>query len=71
VVLDNKEYDLKSKLISEKKLPYRLHLKWTFLKSGERTLLRDFLQSISLDKAHGKGDIVTQEIKSPEEKKTA
>ena len=71
VVLDNKEYDLKSKLISEKKLPYRLHLKWTFLKSGERTLLRDFLQSISLDKTHGKGDIVTQEIKSPEEKKTA
>lgn len=71
VVLDNKEYDLKSKLISKKKLPYRLHLKWTFLKSGERILLRDFLQSISLNKTHEKGDIVTQEIKSPEEKKTA
>jgi hypothetical protein len=71
VVVNNKEYDLKSKLISKKKLPYRLFLQWTFLKPGERTLLRDFLQSISLNKNQGKGDIVTQEIKSPEEKKTA
>ncbi len=71
VVLDTKKYDLKSKLISEKKIPYRLNLKWTFLKPGERALLRDFLQSISLGKDLQKGTIETQEINQPEEKKTA
>lgn len=75
VVLVNKAYDLKSKLISEKKLPYRIHLKWTFLKQNERILLREFLQSISLSKKHEK--VVSEEIPSREksqdegEKKTA
>ncbi len=68
-VLKTKTYDLKSKLISDKKLPYRIQLKWTFLKPGERTLLREFLQSLSLSKS--KGEKIVQEILSGEEKKSA
>jgi hypothetical protein len=68
VVLETKTFDLKSKLISDKKLPFRIHLKWTFLKPGERTLLRGFLQSISLGKPKEKEQIVSEEIESIEEK---
>lgn len=70
VVLDNKAYDLKSKLISDKKLPFRIHLKWTFLKKNERPLLREFLQSISFGKRARKEKVESEEIPS-EEKKTA
>jgi hypothetical protein len=66
VVLETKTFDLKSKLISDKKLPYRIQLKWTFLKPGERTLLREFLQSISLGKPKEK--IVSEEIEPIGEK---
>ncbi len=68
VVLETKTFDLKSKLISVKKLPYRIHLKWTFLKPGERTLLREFLQSISFGKPKDKEQIVSEEIESIEQK---
>ena len=71
VVLDIKNYDIKSKLISEKKIPYRIAVKWTFLKTGERTLLRDFLQTVSLSHGAEKGKIVTEEIFTSEEKKSA
>jgi len=41
------EFNLKSRIISKNKLPYRTIVKFTFLKEGERTLLRDFVKSIS------------------------
>jgi hypothetical protein len=39
-------YNIKSRIISEKRLPYRVAAKFTFLKAGERTLLRQFVESI-------------------------
>ena len=39
-------FNHKSRIISENKLPYRIVAKFTFLKEGERTLLRQFVQSI-------------------------
>lgn len=41
------EFNMKSRIISKNKLPYRTIVKFTFLKEGERTLLREFVQSIS------------------------
>ncbi|MCB9062304.1 MAG: hypothetical protein H6622_12355 [Halobacteriovoraceae bacterium] len=42
-------YNPSSKIISETKHPYRLNLKFSFLKKGERTLLREFVKSIEPD----------------------
>jgi hypothetical protein len=42
-------YNLKSRVISENRLPYRTAVQFTFLKPGERTLLRQFCQSIEPD----------------------
>lgn len=39
-------YNLKSRIISEKKLPFRVAAAFTFLKEGERTLLRKFIASV-------------------------
>lgn len=39
-------YNMKSRIISPKRLPYRVAAKFTFLKEGERTLLRNFISSI-------------------------
>ncbi|MBI2520438.1 MAG: hypothetical protein HYV97_08465 [Bdellovibrio sp.] len=44
-----RHYSLKSRIISGQKLPYRISVKFTFLKPGERTLLREFLESIEPD----------------------
>jgi len=44
-----RKYNLKSRIISENKLPYRVVVNWSFLKEGERTLLRKFLQSVEPD----------------------
>jgi len=44
-----REYNMKSRIISDKKLPYRIAVKFTFLKEGERTLLRNFVTSIEPD----------------------
>lgn len=41
------EFNMKSRIISKNKLPYRTIVKFTFLKEGERTLLRDFVRSIA------------------------
>lgn len=41
------EFNMKSRIISKNKLPYRTIVKFTFLKEGERTLLRDFVKSIA------------------------
>src|SRR3989339_401838 len=45
-VLFSTEYNMKSRIISENKLPYRTGVKFSFLRPGERTLLRHFLTSI-------------------------
>ncbi len=48
-ILYCRQYNLKSRIISENKLPYRVVIKWSFLKEGEKTLLRRFLQSVEPD----------------------
>ncbi len=39
-------FNIRSRIISENKLTYRVAAKFSFLKEGERTLLRQFIQSI-------------------------
>ena len=42
-------FNNKSRIISKKRLPYRVGATFTFLKEGERTLLRNFVKSIEPD----------------------
>lgn len=44
-----KAYNIQSRIISNNKLPYRVIAKFTFLRKGERTLLRRFMKSIEPD----------------------
>ena len=44
-----KEHNLKNRIISETPFIYRMGVKFTFLKKGERTLLRQFLSAIQPD----------------------
>lgn len=39
-------FNISSRIISENRLPYRVVANFTFLKEGERTLLRNFVESI-------------------------
>lgn len=39
-------FNIRSRIISSVKLPYRVAVKFSFLKPGERTLLRDFIASV-------------------------
>ena len=39
-------YNLKSRIIGGNKLPYRVCVEFTFLRPGEKTLLRQFIESI-------------------------
>lgn len=39
-------FNMKSRIIGGHKLPFRVAAKFTFLKEGERTLLRQFVQSV-------------------------
>jgi len=48
-VLYCRQYSMKSRIISKNSLPYRLVAKFTFQNQGEKTLLRNFLQSIEVD----------------------
>lgn len=45
-ILYCRPYNMKSRIISANRLPYRIAAKFTFLKEGERTLLRNFISSI-------------------------
>lgn len=47
-----RQYNMKSRIISENALPYRAVAKWTYLRPGERTLLRQFIESIEPTIAH-------------------
>jgi len=42
-------YSIRSRIISETKMPFRCAVNFTFLRQGERTLLREFLQGIEPD----------------------
>lgn len=45
-VLYSRPYNMKSRIISANRLSYRVAVKFTFLKEGERTLLRNFISTI-------------------------
>jgi len=45
-VLYSQSYSLKNRIISDSNMPFRICVQFTFLKSGERTLLRKFLEDI-------------------------
>ncbi|MEI8346070.1 MAG: hypothetical protein WCG27_01285, partial [Pseudomonadota bacterium] len=42
-----KRYNMKSRIIGEMRLPFRMSVQFTFTRPGERTLMREFLKSIS------------------------
>jgi hypothetical protein len=44
-----REYNMKSRIISKNRLPFRIGADFSFLKEGERTLLRQFIHSIEPD----------------------
>jgi hypothetical protein len=46
-VIYSQSYSLKNRIISKSNLPFRVSAQFTFLKEGERTLLRNFLENIS------------------------
>ena len=45
-ILYSQSYSLKNRIISDSNLPYRVYAQFTFLREGERTLLRKFLENI-------------------------
>lgn len=45
-VLYCRPYNMKSRIISANRLSYRVAVRFTFLKEGERTLLRNFIETI-------------------------
>jgi hypothetical protein len=48
-ILYCRPYNMHSRIISKNKYDYRVLIKFTFLKDGERALLRQFIQSIEPD----------------------
>lgn len=48
-ILYCRPYNMQSRIISKNKFNYRVLIKFTFLKDGERALLRQFIQSIEPD----------------------
>ena len=42
----SQSYSLKNRILSDTTLPYRICAKFSFLRKGERTLLRNFLEKI-------------------------
>lgn len=49
IVVYSRSFNMKSRIISSSSLPYRTGIKFTFLKEGERTILRNFIKSIEPD----------------------
>lgn len=60
-VLYSQAYSLKNRIISKSNMPFRVCVQFTFLKSGERTLLRKFLEDIEFK---GHEDITSEEKES-------
>ncbi len=46
VVVFSRAFNMKSRIISQTSMPFRTGIKFSFLKEGERTLLRNFIKSI-------------------------
>ena len=76
----SQSYSLKNRILSETTLPYRICAKFSFLRKGERTLLRNFLEKVEFrpELEHEENDPASlesnsqdsqdsQEIESPEE----
>jgi hypothetical protein len=63
-VLYCRPFNLQSRIISKNNYAYRVLIKFTFLKDGERALLRQFIQSIE-------PDISKMEAQTEEDKKDA
>lgn len=57
-------YNIGGRIISNNRLPYRMGLKFTFARPGERTILRQFIQSIAPDVIAVKAAPETSEKKS-------
>lgn len=53
-------YNMKSRIISKNRLPFRVGINFSYLKDGERTVLRNFVKSIEPD---------VEEVAAKEEKK--
>lgn len=49
IVVFSRAFNMKSRIISQSSLPYRTGIKFSFLKEGERTLLRNFIKSFETD----------------------
>ncbi len=49
VVTYCRPFNMKSRIISKNRHPYRVGIKFSYLKPGERTILRNFVQSIEPD----------------------
>ena len=47
-ILSGKPYDMKGRIISDKKLPYRTHVKFIFFDDKEKILLERFINSIEI-----------------------
>ena len=50
-VLHCRYFNMKGRIIGKNKLPYRVVVRFTFLKKGERALLRQFVESIQVKPA--------------------
>jgi len=62
-----RQYSMKSRIIGENKLPYRAAVKFTYLKEGERTLLRNFIESIEPDTEKIKPQKIDPKLTTPKD----
>ncbi len=62
IVAHCREVNMKTRVISDKKMLYRLDVEFNFIKDGERSLLREFLQSIEPTIARPNTKSVVKEV---------
>ena len=48
-VIFSQKYSMRNRIIGDKKTPYRVGVKFSFLKPGEKATLRKFLNSIRVE----------------------
>lgn len=66
-IIFSRSINMHSRIISEKRHPYRIAAKFSFLRPGERTLLRNFVSSIEPDISEVEMTPQTQKITAAEE----
>ena len=64
-------HNMKSRIVSDQKIPFRTKVKFTFLKQGERTILREFLKSIEIESANAAKARVLEEVEAEVGEETA